>query len=367
MYRMLEKSNASSAPSSERSSSALSRRAGRQRSRSKSTRASQSTAFVPVVPVFFIGRAPSVPSAVAVPFRRRPCVVVERCAASLNDFPVYPRHARGDGVGMTAADIGARLRDARQRQRPEPAQRSRKSLGVSPSLISQVETGKTQPSVSDALCDRQRTSASRSTSCWACGPWRRGRERPRRAGDEPGAARGREPRARDGERRALGAPRRRRGRPADALLVTYEPGASSSVEGRLMRHAGVEYAYILEGELTLQLDFDTYVLGPGDSLHFDSVRPHLYSNRGSTRRTRHLVRRRPARAEPRDARRSRRARVRRGGAAELRGGRAAGHGRPVPLSGPSDPRSRSHASCRLLTHGCAPPAAARRPTGRRGS
>ena len=47
-----------------------------------------------------------------------------------------------------------------------------------------------------------------------------------------------------------------------------------------MRHAGVEYAYILEGELTLQLDFDTYVLGPGDSLHFDSVRPHLYSNRG---------------------------------------------------------------------------------------
>ncbi len=69
---------------------------------------------------------------------------------------------------------------------------------------------------------------------------------------------------------------------ADALLVTYEPGASSSVEGRLMRHSGVEYACILEGELTLQLEFDTYVLGPGDSLHFDSVRPHLYSNRGAS-------------------------------------------------------------------------------------
>ena len=82
------------------------------------------------------------------------------------------------------------------------------------------------------------------------------------------------------------------GGPADALLVTYAPGASSSVEGRLMRHAGVEYAYILEGELTLQLDFDTYVLGPGDSLHFDSVRPHLYSNRAIVARTRHLVRRR---------------------------------------------------------------------------
>jgi uncharacterized cupin superfamily protein len=44
----------------------------------------------------------------------------------------------------------------------------------------------------------------------------------------------------------------------------------------------VEYAYVLEGRLTLQLDFDEYELGPGDSLHFDSVRPHLYSNRGDT-------------------------------------------------------------------------------------
>ena len=47
-----------------------------------------------------------------------------------------------------------------------------------------------------------------------------------------------------------------------------------------MRHAGVEYAYLLEGELTLQLDFDSYNLRPGDSLNFDSVRPHLYLNRG---------------------------------------------------------------------------------------
>jgi quercetin dioxygenase-like cupin family protein len=72
------------------------------------------------------------------------------------------------------------------------------------------------------------------------------------------------------------------GGPADALLVSYDPGATSSIEGKLMRHSGVEYAYILEGEITLQLDFDTHVLHPGDSLQFDSVRPHLYSNNGST-------------------------------------------------------------------------------------
>ena len=70
--------------------------------------------------------------------------------------------------------------------------------------------------------------------------------------------------------------------PADAFLVTYAPGATSSVEGKLMRHAGVEYGYIMEGELTLQLEFDTFVLKAGDSLHFDSVRPHRYVNDGKT-------------------------------------------------------------------------------------
>ena len=45
-----------------------------------------------------------------------------------------------------------------------------------------------------------------------------------------------------------------------------------------MRHGGFEYAYIIEGELTLQLEFDTYVLQAGDSLQFDAIRPHMYTN-----------------------------------------------------------------------------------------
>ena len=49
MYRMLVKSKASTAPSREPSSSARSRARRRVRSRSKSTRCSQSTAFVPYV------------------------------------------------------------------------------------------------------------------------------------------------------------------------------------------------------------------------------------------------------------------------------------------------------------------------------
>ncbi|MGN6503633.1 MAG: helix-turn-helix domain-containing protein, partial [Pseudolysinimonas sp.] len=48
---------------------------------------------------------------------------------------------------MTAEDIGARLRDARL-QRGLSLRSVAQALGVSASLISQVETGKTQPSVS---------------------------------------------------------------------------------------------------------------------------------------------------------------------------------------------------------------------------
>ncbi|MFD5177630.1 helix-turn-helix domain-containing protein [Nocardia sp. NPDC058379] len=66
----------------------------------------------------------------------------------------------------------------------------------------------------------------------------------------------------------------------DALLVTYEPGAASSVDRMPMRHSGTEYAYLFSGELTLLLDFDRYTIGAGDSLCFDSTRPHMYVNQG---------------------------------------------------------------------------------------
>ena len=179
-------------------------------------------------------------------------------------------------------NIGARLREARQRQGLS-LRSVALELGVSASLISQVETGKTQPSVSTlyALVNHLGISIDDLLGVSA---------RPSDDAPEPLVVRA--PvvptiqRAVDNpvlemengvrwERLAIGDDG-----PADGLLVTYDPGATSSVEGKLMRHAGIEYAYLIEGELTLQLDFDTYLLGPGDSVHFDSVRPHLYSNHG---------------------------------------------------------------------------------------
>jgi transcriptional regulator with XRE-family HTH domain len=186
---------------------------------------------------------------------------------------------------MTAENIGARLREARL-QRGLSLRSVAQALGVSASLISQVETGKTQPSVStlyamvthlgvsmDELLGVIPASSAPASPSAMLGHTGAVLPAVQRAGENPVLE------MENGvhwERLAVG-----EGGPADALLVSYDPGASSSIEGKLMRHSGVEYAYILEGELTLQLDFDTHVLGPGDSLQFDSVRPHLYSNNGT--------------------------------------------------------------------------------------
>jgi transcriptional regulator with XRE-family HTH domain len=181
------------------------------------------------------------------------------------------------------ADVGARLREARL-ERGFSLRSVAQALGVSASLISQVETGKTQPSVSTlyAMVSHLGVSMDELLGVAPSTPRKPGAPAPifghsgpvlpaiQRAGENPVLEMENGVRW---ERLAVG-----EGGPADALLVTYEPGATSSIEAKLMRHSGIEYAYLIEGELTLQLEFDTHVLGPGDSLQFDSVRPHLYSN-----------------------------------------------------------------------------------------
>lgn len=64
----------------------------------------------------------------------------------------------------------------------------------------------------------------------------------------------------------------------DALLVTYPPGSSSSTNGGLMSHQGREYGYLLSGRLTVRLGFESYQMEQGCSISFDSTVPHLYVN-----------------------------------------------------------------------------------------
>jgi transcriptional regulator with XRE-family HTH domain len=176
-----------------------------------------------------------------------------------------------------ANEIGARLRHERQ-ARGMSLRSVAQALGVSASLISQVETGKTQPSVATLYALASLMSISVDVllglqvdlgGASAANASRLGLQR---RGENPVIEMENGVRW---ERLATGP-----NGPADSLLVTYLPGASSSVEGGLMRHAGVEYAYMISGVITLQLEFDTHELGPGDSLYFDSSRPHMFSNNG---------------------------------------------------------------------------------------
>ncbi|MBT2416370.1 helix-turn-helix transcriptional regulator [Streptomyces sp. ISL-22] len=71
------------------------------------------------------------------------------------------------------------------------------------------------------------------------------------------------------------------GTDVDFLMVTYRPGGASSSSGGLMRHTGTEYGCLTSGELVLTLGFDEYTLRPGDAVCFESTTPHRYRNDGA--------------------------------------------------------------------------------------
>jgi transcriptional regulator with XRE-family HTH domain len=62
------------------------------------------------------------------------------------------------------------------------------------------------------------------------------------------------------------------------MLVTYPPGSSSSTSSQLLRHDDFEYFYITCGELHVKVGFEETVLSVGDSMSFDSTRPHRFVN-----------------------------------------------------------------------------------------
>jgi len=65
----------------------------------------------------------------------------------------------------------------------------------------------------------------------------------------------------------------------DFLEVIYSPGGHSTDERRPLRHDGHEYGLIISGTLQANVGFESYELGPGDSIAFDSSTPHEYLNK----------------------------------------------------------------------------------------
>ena len=58
------------------------------------------------------------------------------------------------------------------------------------------------------------------------------------------------------------------------FLVHLEPGGNTGDE--LYTHDGEEAGLVLEGEMTLTVDAETWSLKTGDSFRFASRRPHRY-------------------------------------------------------------------------------------------
>jgi transcriptional regulator with XRE-family HTH domain len=69
-------------------------------------------------------------------------------------------------------------------------------------------------------------------------------------------------------------------RDVDFLEVTYDVGGASSAGDTFMRHAGREYGVVLSGRLKVTVGFDEFELAPGDSICFDSQNPHRLATIG---------------------------------------------------------------------------------------
>ena len=67
----------------------------------------------------------------------------------------------------------------------------------------------------------------------------------------------------------------------DFIEAIYEVGGASTPDQSLMRHHGREYGYVVSGRLGVQFGFTEYELGPGDSIAFDSTTPHRLFNKGA--------------------------------------------------------------------------------------
>jgi transcriptional regulator with XRE-family HTH domain len=201
--------------------------------------------------------------------------------ASSSDQPAL---TKPESREPSALEIGARLASIRARKGVKVSALARE-VGVSASLISQIERGQSRPSVStlfalaEALSvpvdaffrDTQDVAHAAPPEPAAVPPTARG------AGDHRYVVH------RD-ERAAIdidGGVRWERLTPStlqavDFMEIVYAPHAESNAS--LYRHPGTEMVLMLAGQLHIYVGFECYELGPGDSICFPSTLPHRYMN-----------------------------------------------------------------------------------------
>ena len=182
-------------------------------------------------------------------------------------------------------EIGKRLR-ARREERGLSLRKLAGRLSISPSALSQIETGRSRPSVSTLYAIVTELGVSFDELFPATGPDPRGEPsgitlRSLRNHPEEVVQRGA---ARKIIEMASGVTWERLNptgdRDIDFLEATYDVGGASSPGDTFMRHSGREYGLVLSGRLKVTIGFDEYDLEPGDSICFDSETPHRLATIG---------------------------------------------------------------------------------------
>jgi transcriptional regulator with XRE-family HTH domain/mannose-6-phosphate isomerase-like protein (cupin superfamily) len=64
----------------------------------------------------------------------------------------------------------------------------------------------------------------------------------------------------------------------DFMEIIYPPHSTSTNDKRMLQHAGFEFGYLLEGQLEITVGFEIFTVTAGDALGFDSAMPHLLVN-----------------------------------------------------------------------------------------
>jgi transcriptional regulator with XRE-family HTH domain len=174
--------------------------------------------------------------------------------------------------------IGSRLREERERQ-GLTLRKFAARLDISPSALSQIETGRSRPSVSTlyAIVSELGISfdelfARTPLHTTSRAPTRHPRSVPgeehivQRADDRPVIEL--ESGVRWERLNPIGE------RDVDFIEVEYDVGGASSRGGTFVHHAGREYGVVTSGQLKVTVGYEEHELGPGDSICFDSAVPH---------------------------------------------------------------------------------------------
>jgi transcriptional regulator with XRE-family HTH domain len=191
-------------------------------------------------------------------------------------------------------DLGRRLKEVRVRAGLTLRELARQA-DVSPSLISQIENGKSQPSVAtlytfsrllhvsvdELFEDRNRVNGTAGaapdhhpgdpSTAWQPSEY---------ANRISVAHPSHRPRLNMAEgvvwERLAATPEHG----VNFMKIAYAPGAASA-DGDLITHEGYEYGYVLAGEVAVTVGDEVFHLHPGESVGFDSSIPHVLRNHGS--------------------------------------------------------------------------------------